>query len=118
MMTEPPAGKDPLKINWEYKCSMDDKDGYTTTGLNAGGNVTELPGQCVFASMGMQYSKLFIVNRNKEIVWSAMSEKWDEQQKKWQMTSSYKASIITTRKDLEQLIWNAENHQYPSGQIQ
>ncbi len=40
-----------------------------------GGNVIELPDGSLFSCMGGSYSKVFIVNMNKEILWSALPEK-------------------------------------------
>jgi len=103
IMRQPLSDKDSLQIIWEY--TFQDKAMHM---IGGGGNVTELPDQSIFASMGPQNSKLFIVNPDKEIVWNAISETWNKNEKKWEMTSSYRASIISNYKDLEQLIWNSE----------
>ena len=45
----------------------------------------------------------------KQILWSAIPEKFNLITKTWENGSLYRANIITSRKDLERLIWNAEN---------
>ena len=70
----------------------------------------DLPGGDMFACMGNTYGKLFIVSRDKDpakdkkILWSAISEKWNSRTKKWANEGDYRASIIT-RKELEHFIW-------------
>ena len=113
VMQEPKSPTDSLKIVWDYNCLTDGKNLPNAIGQNSGGNVIELPDQSFFASMGTQYSKVFIVNLNKEILWSAMVESRDQQSKQWRTVSLYRASIITSRKDLESLIWNSEKEQIP-----
>ena len=104
------SGNDSLSLVWEYKCLIDDKDGYSPSKPGAvGGNVIELPDHSIFAAMGKEYSKVFIVNLNKEIIWSAIAETRDKTDKKWHMyPGGYRASIIIDPKDLEKLIWNSE----------
>ena len=53
---------------------------------------------------------MFIVNKDKKELWSAVYEKYNVTTKKWEMPDKtvYRASIITSRKELEQLIWNSE----------
>ena len=100
-----------LEKVWEYQCTIDDTSEITDPKpyrFAAGGNVVELPGKSMFVSMGAPYSKVFIVNHNKQILWSAIPEKYDAVSKKWMLVDLYRASIIPSRKDLEQLIWNSE----------
>ena len=74
-----------------------------------GGNVIELPDRSMFASLCTPYSDLFIVSRDKQILWHATCEKWDPVENRWGVFPQYRASIITGRKELEQLIWNSQN---------
>ena len=109
MMQEPRTDKDSLKKVWEYTCSTNDID--TVLGMQpniGGGNVTELPDRSLFAAMGYQCNKVFIVNPDKNILWSAISEKYDQSTNVWRMLPSYRSSIITNRKNLEEMIWNSE----------
>jgi hypothetical protein len=108
-MKQPDTENDSLKKIWEYECSVDsmsEEDQKKMYFFN-GGSVYELPNGAVFATMGGKYSKLFIVNKNKEILWSALAEKWDNDKKEWWVQSQYRSTIIT-RAQLEQLIWNSE----------
>lgn len=73
----------------------------------SGGNVIELPDQSLFVCMNSQQGKIFIVNKSKEVLWSAVAEKLSvAKERKWQiLPQQYRASIIS-RRQLEQLIWN------------
>jgi Arylsulfotransferase (ASST) len=128
LLEQPLTPKDTLKKVWEYQC--------TTEGLNVekmkgpegnlrmqppgmkafrqprgGGSVTELPDHSFFVSMSGPYGKIFIVNRNKKTLWSAVPEKWNEEERKWKVVAMYRASIIVDRKELERMIWNCEKNQ-------
>lgn len=107
IMQQPATIKDSVKKIWEFKCPINELKEEEKNKLNftAGGSVYELPDHSLFVNMGGDYSKLFIVNRDKEILWSALIEKWQVELKKWLPFSTYRASIIT-RQQLEQLIWN------------
>ncbi len=110
-LEEPPSGNGSLKKIWEYECTT---EGATDTALKKGyqfpigGNVVELPDHSLLANMSSSYSKVFILSEDKKILWSAIPEKWNANLKKWEMVYDYRASIITSRQDLERLIWNAE----------
>jgi len=111
MMQEPVGAGGELKKIWDYTCTIEDAAlaGSGKLLFHAGGNVVELPDQSIFVSMGMPYCKTFIVSHDKKILWSATPEKYDPIGKKWaNIPDLYRASIITNRKDLEQLIWNSE----------
>ena len=71
-----------------------------------GGSVSELPGASLFVSMNLPYSYLYVVNRNKELLWLAVPERWLDIEKMWSQAPTYRASMIT-RSDLERLIWNS-----------
>jgi len=94
-----------VKIIWEYTCPFDD----TETVQNVkGGNVVELADSSLFVCMGVAYSKLFIVTMDKNILWSAIPEVWSEAEKKWNVNSQYRSSIIQNKEDLGKMIWNNE----------
>lgn len=105
VLKEPGKGKTELKKIWEYPFTY---DGTLPLKNVKGGNVMELADSSLFVCMGMQYSKMFIVNMDKEILWSAVPEKWNEDDKKWNVIPQYRASIIENRQALEKLVWNAE----------
>lgn len=127
MMQEPVGGKGYLKKIWEYVCSLDgvsddeqktynkqmarmrneNKAGPLKTHFTAGGSVTELPDQSILASMNAPCSKVFIVTRDKKILWSALPEIMGSNGI-WSSYPTYRVSMITNPEDLEKLIWNAE----------
>ena len=109
-LQEPASGKGDLKKIWEYQCTLEGVD-TSLKGFHqfpVGGNVIELPDGSLFGNMSTAYSKVFILSADKEVLWSAIPEKWNAAEKKWDMVYDYRASIITSRQELEQLIWNAE----------
>lgn len=106
MMQQPTTMGGKLEKKWEYE--FVDKDKHYALG---GGNVIELPDQSIFASLGNENSQIYIISPGKEILWNAIAEKWDGNLGKWVPQAAYKSSIITNRKDLEQLIWNSEQEQ-------
>ncbi len=109
-LEEPSPGSSDLKKIWAYQCTLEDVD-TTLKGFHqfpTGGNVTELPDHSLLANMSTTYSKVFILSDKKKILWSAIPEKWNPVDKRWDMIYDYRASLITSRQDLEQLIWNAE----------
>lgn len=104
ILKEPVSKDDSLKIIWEYECTT---EGMEPIRFGGGGNVIELPGNALFVSMNSPYYKVFIVNNDKHILWSAISEKWNAEEKKWDIIPQYRASIIPGHKELEQLICNS-----------
>ena len=115
MFEEPIPGKGELKKIWEYSCTVEDKNVLPVDNPNfvSGGNVLELQDGSIFVSMGSPYSKAFIVDQNKQILWSAISEKYNRDNEKWEpfkQLNVYRASIIG-RKQLEEMIWKAEKYE-------
>ncbi len=108
-LQEPAPGKHDLKKLWEYKCFIESPDSMTikSDNFHSGGSVQELPDGSILAMMGDPYSKIFIVDRNKKELWSALASKYDPKKNKWVYGEYYRASMVT-RKELERLIWNAE----------
>lgn len=101
LMKEPTLNAERLKVIWEYQCSA---DGRKATNFLSGGNVTELPDGSMFVCMGGNYSKVFIVNKEKKILWSALPER-DEGNTLPDNIHQYRASIIDNPKKLTALIW-------------
>jgi len=56
----------------------------------------------------LPYSEVFIVGRDKKKLWSAIPETWNTEKKKWEIPGLYRASIITSRADIEKMIWNSQ----------
>lgn len=130
IMKQQASGRgDSLEKIWEYQCSINDKivqdqepvissnNGSLTvirnhedvmSSFSKGGNAIELPDRSIFVNMCGTYSKVFIVDRDKKILWDAVPEIWDDSQKKWGPVYNYRSSIIIGTNDIERLIWNAE----------
>ena len=96
-----------LKKKWEYACVLEGWPLKRQPQFRSGGNVIELPDGSFFTSLATDlYSNIFIVSRGKKVQWSAMPEKWNQLESKWEPVFQYRASIITDQKDKERLIWN------------
>jgi hypothetical protein len=107
MMEDPDKPGDLPKKVWEYVCAKNEPVATQNTTLyGGGGNVIELPDNSLFVCMGHRYNKLFIVDRKKEITWTAVAEKWDATLNKWDKITSYRGSMILSKKDLEHLVWH------------
>jgi hypothetical protein len=103
-LKETAAGGAPEKM-WEYECTIDDtaKNRYQ---FPSGGNMVLLPDSSLFVNMGGSYSKFSIITPQKQLLWSALPERYDAENKAWVPAAGYRASIIKSRAELEQLIWN------------
>lgn len=104
ILKEPQSPRDDLKIIWEYECSS---DATLNTNFNSGGNVIELPDNNYLVCMGGNYSKTFIVNEQKKILWSGLPEMMTDTG--WSNNYVYRASIIENRTKLADLIWHDTN---------
>ncbi len=107
LLHEPAKAGGQLQKVWEYQCAVDGMSGEELAGLrfDTGGSIQELPDRSLLCCMGGNYGKVFIVDRNKKVRWSALPEKWDPTTRTWLPRPGYRASLIT-RKELESLIWN------------
>ncbi len=110
MMQQPANGKGSLKKIWEYQCTIDgidDAERAPKYAFIAGGNITELPDHSLFASMcANPYGKVFIVNQDKNILWSALPETKNTATGKWEATIFYEANIIANQSQLEHFIFH------------
>ncbi len=95
-----------LKKIWAFDCSIGDYGSSQQNG--GGGNVNEMDDGSVFVSMNFPFGKVFIVDKNKNLLWSAQPEKKTDGEK-WDPAPSYRASILSQR-ELEQLIWTDGAH--------
>ena len=92
-----------LKMIWQYECKV---EGNRPEKFTTGGSVTEMATGDLFVCMGNNYGKIFILSKNKEILWDGATEVWNESEKKWDRAGQYRASIIESGKDMEKLIWH------------
>jgi hypothetical protein len=99
---------DTVAKTWEYRCFIEnyEKLKHKVTGNTIGGNVMELPDHSLFVSMSNEYSQVFIVDTNKNILFSAMPETWERREKVWRMVDEYHASIVKDRAEMERMILN------------
>ena len=108
VLHEPLTMKDSLQKVWEYNCDLNDFGvaQFKPVGTG-GGNVLKMSDGSFFASMGYYFGIIFIVNADKKIIWSAISEKWNTEEKKWELGSklrvSYRASIID-KNEMDRLV--------------
>ena len=109
-LEEPATGTGHLKKIWEYNCTLDglSPDNHTDYRFSSGGNVIELQDRALFVNMTSAYTKIFIVSSKKDILWSAIPEKWNPTTKRWDMVYQYRANIIDSRAELENLIWQSQ----------
>ena len=96
----------PLKKVWEFTCPSGEN---APQKFASGGNALELDDGSFLVNMGSDYSKLFVVTRDKKILWSAIPERFIETDKKWVPMKEYRVNMIS-RADLESLIWYAEKY--------
>lgn len=103
ILQERQTGDESLEKIWEYECQLEEADKPLLPNLNfsSGGSVQELPDSSMFVSMSSGYSKVFVVNRDKQILWSAMMETWNTEDSKWRDLSLYRGSMIVDKKELE-----------------
>jgi hypothetical protein len=102
---EPAKYGDSVTKVWEYTCTV---EGNYQRRFASGGNANEMPDGSLFVCMGSMYSKIFIVDTDKKISWSALPERHLKVENIWLSSSPYRANFIE-RRTLEQLIWVAEN---------
>ena len=111
----PKSGSLPAKKIWEYRCTIEDPAPFAArqnfSGVfyqTSGGSVMDISDSSLFVCMNDVYSKMFIINLNKEILWSGVAETWNSEEKRWQTSTQYRSSIVTDKSRIEDLIWKAE----------
>ena len=102
---DPEKKTDKVMPVWEYECQANSRP---PNGFLTGGSVMELSGNSLFVSMALPDNKLFIVNMEKKILWSASNEYYDSNQNKWAPLGMYRAFIFENKQLLDRLIWNSE----------
>lgn len=105
-LNQPKPGETNIKITWQYECAA---EGNRPKKFLTGGCVTELVSQDLLVCMGFDYGKIFIISKNKQTLWSALTETWNGPEQKWIPTGQYRASIIESGKDMEKLIWHQDS---------
>jgi Arylsulfotransferase (ASST) len=118
MMQLPATGKDTLRKIWEFMCPVDytpeeiaqsqNPQALERSLFSAGGNVMELADSSIFVSTNTNFSKIFIVTRDKKMLWIAKVEKWFQDLGDWKPFPMYRATIIPDPRELERVIWNTK----------
>lgn len=106
LLKEPVLHGEQLQKEWEFTCPVEQK---APRKYGSGGNVYEMADHSMLINMGSEYSKLMIVNRDKEVLWAALAERYVFTDRIWVSNHQYRANIIS-RNELEKLIWRAENY--------
>ncbi len=111
IMKEPANKKERLKKIWEFEVPVEAAQRNELRSLDKShfGSVLELPDMNLFASACSPYGNVFIVNRNKEVRWHAVTEKHDSTSNKWTATPNYRASFIRSRAELNRVIGTHTN---------
>jgi len=101
-----------LRKTWAYDCPVDadianKPDQWKH--LATGGNVYELPDRSFFVTMAGESGQIFIVDRNKSLLWRAQCEHFLPHRQEWVTQAQYRASIIANKGDVERMVWEAES---------
>ena len=56
--------------------------------------MTELPDGNMFVCMGAS-NRIFIINKEKQVLFNALVEQWDEVQRAWQPFPQYRAAPVS-----------------------
>jgi len=107
------SSKNDLKLIWAYEYPPDSMYNkihrqLKTKKTTNGGNVVELTDHSMFVSFCKPYANIFIVSKEKKLLWNAVSEKWSKDLRQWLFEYQYRANIIKDRSELGKLIWKAE----------
>ncbi len=88
-----------LKKVWEYEYTgLPDSSKYVKS--TNGGCVQDAGKGALFACYGVPLSSMFIVGKNKELLWDAMLEKKDKPDAEWTQNGEYRAYLIQTEAEL------------------
>ncbi len=111
MMKEPANNNERLKKIWEFEVPVEEAQKNELRSLDKShfGSVLELPDMNLFASACSPYGNVFIVNRSKEVLFHAVSEKYDSSSNKWNAQPTYRASFIASRAALNKVIVTHKN---------
>ncbi|NDC39998.1 MAG: hypothetical protein EBZ77_00335 [Chitinophagia bacterium] len=90
---------------WEYTYPKCDRrlvkpDGVFTNG----GSAYEISPGTFLVSMCSPFGNVFIVNRNRQLLWEAVTEEFAEDTRSWKPSPQYRASYIPDMATLEQMV--------------
>jgi hypothetical protein len=99
---------------WEFDCRDLEEQGPLL--VTNGGNVVELPDGNYFVCMGTA-GRIFIVNKEKQVLYDAVVEKWSSTEEQWIRFPQYRAAPIYL-KELDQLIRaSGSPHYFDNGSL-
>ena len=103
-------GGNVLENVWRYDCFevTPVKERRIAYNFSRGGNMVTLPNGNIFIANCSPACNIFIVDRNKNVLWSAQPEAWSVFDKKWVTSTQYKPSLVNGKEELEKMIWNTE----------
>ena len=110
ILQEPAFRGDYYKAIWSHEYP-DENNNIKREPLTSGGNVIPLQDGSIFVSSCVPYAHVYIITREKEFLWDASLEKWNAMEHIWKPFPQYRASIITTRKKMEDMIWRSASRQ-------
>ncbi len=96
------AGETWDQVVWRYQCPGGSG---RRSPMTQGGNVVELRDGDLFVSMCSPYGKLFIVNKDKELLWEAVMEHYSAARQRWEEAPQYRASAISDSELLHSLLF-------------
>ena len=114
VLDEAASSSEELKKIWSYQCPVSigheraHPDLVARPETTTGGNVLELPDGSIFASECNPYGNLFIVNMDKELLWHALPEKKNPENRSWDPFPQYRASIAVDPIQIEKLVLGHE----------
>ncbi len=108
MMQEHPDGV--LEKVWEYVCPAEPGGEVLPAHFRSstGGNAMQLPDFSMLAMVSNPNSRIILISPEKEVLWSAVPERWNPDANKWERTNNYRARMIYNPANLEHLIWGEE----------
>ena len=115
VLQEPLNANELPKIVWSFDCPVEPLNQKlhgnirNSSGATTGGNVVELPDDHFFVSTSAPYALIFIVNKQKQIIWSASEEHWNPDNETYNPIPQYRASIIPKTEQFEKLVWNSQS---------
>lgn len=95
---EAPCG---VRNVWEYSLARMEMP----VGRSSGGNIIRLEGGNIFASLSLPYNDLVIVTRDKKEKWRATPMHRQSAEQPWQSINNYRASVLSSKRDLLNLIY-------------
>ena len=87
---------------WTFPCDIDTN---AAGGTSTGGGVYMLPNETLLCTMGSA-GRVFVVDRNKQVLWNAVSQQRAGGDKIWRNTAEYRVYPIVNKTDLERFIFH------------